>query len=164
MAVSRSCRSLVTSVRITTLSAIIDSDRMTRQRHRLVDVINCAATAAQRLCAEATLASTDRHGYGRSIPAFACAIVLCKRCSIRRQGHEETMASRLNLRALACLLHGAPRLECRASFCTFKSGTPRKPPRDHVGRFLPTGEPLRAQENGRTVISGSRPWDGLFHY
>ena len=48
------------------------------------------------MCAEATLASTDRHGYGRSIPAFACAIVLCKRCSIRRQGHEETMASRLN--------------------------------------------------------------------
>ena len=37
---------------------------------------------------------------------------------------------------------------------TFFTETPRARPRDPVGRFLPAGEPLRAQENGRTAKKG----------
>ena len=50
------------------------------------------------------------------------------------------------------------------SFVLVKTETCLGWPRDRVGRFLPTGEPLRAQENGRTVFSASSPWDGLSYY
>ena len=39
-----------------------------------------------------------------------------------------------------------------ALFCGLFSETCRGRPRDPVGQFFPTGEPLRAQENGWTVI------------
>ena len=56
------------------------------------------AVPAQRACAEATLASTGRHSDGRSISSFRTALAPHERCSIRRQGRQEAMASRLNRR------------------------------------------------------------------
>ena len=54
--------------------------------------------------------------------------------------------------------------EWRDAFVDFFSETPRARPGEAVGQFFPTGEPLRAQENGRTVISDPSPADGLSYY
>ena len=115
---------------------------MTRDRHRLFDVIDlCVAVTAQHLCAEPTLASTGLHSNGRSILTLACALALYKRCSIRRQGREETMGSRCfwwhQERHLAPAWLSRP-WSGATLFVLLRlaAGTPRKPPREPVGAIF----------------------------
>ena len=129
-----------------------------------VDVIDHSGTATQLSGADATLASTGRHRYNGSKRAFAWPQGMHKGCTSGARDRPEAMSSRRNLWCRSASCHDQPDAVMTFNLVNQSWNLTGVTPGVCHGRFWRCGEPLRAQESGRTVLNITKPPGGFDNY